>query len=110
MSETNKRKVKSFSLNTDEDKDIIEKLGAVNNVSDYIKILIRNDISNSSLFTSDQKEEIARITIETLKGKPEVIEDEIKRIVMEVLKDKYVEIKEEESFDAEAVDALDQFN
>lgn len=110
MSETNKRKVKSFSLNADEDKDIIEKLGTVNNVSDYIKILIRNDISNSSLFTSDQKEEIARITIETLKGKPEVIEDEIKRIVMEILKDKYVEIKEEESFDAEAVDALDQFN
>lgn len=109
MSETNKRKVKSFSLNTDEDKDIIEKLGTVNNVSDYIKILIRNDISNSSLFTSEQKEEIARITIEALKCKSEAIE-EIKRIVMEVLKDKYVEIKEEESFDAEAVDALDQFN
>ena len=87
------RKVRSFSLNTEEDKDILEKLEEVPNISDYIKKLIRDDISNGSSLTVIQREEV-------------------KRIVMEILKDKAIEIKEEdidEKFDADAVDALNQF-
>ena len=87
------RKVRSFSLNTEEDKDILEKLDEVPNISDYIKKLIRYDISNGSGLTVIQREEV-------------------KRIVMEILKDKTIEIKEEdidEKFDPEVIDALDQF-
>lgn len=87
------RKVRSFSLNTEEDKDILERLEELPNISDYIKRLIREDISNGSSLTSAQKEEV-------------------KRIVMEILKDKCIEIKEEDiesKFDEDAVDALDQF-
>lgn len=87
------RKVRSFSLNTEEDKDILEKLEEVPNISDYIKKLIRDDISNGSSLTVIQREEV-------------------KRIVMEILKDKAIEIKEEdidEKFDPDAVDALSQF-
>lgn len=87
------RKVRSFSLNTEEDKDILEKLEEVPNISDYIKKLIRYDISNGSGLTVIQREEV-------------------KRIVMEILKDKAIEIKEEdidEKFDPEVIDALDQF-
>ncbi|MDU2266171.1 MAG: CopG family transcriptional regulator [Clostridium sp.] len=87
------RKVRSFSLNTEEDKDILGKLEEVPNISDYIKKLIRDDISNGSGLTVIQREEV-------------------KRIVMEILKDKAIEIKEEdidEKFDPEAVDALEQF-
>lgn len=89
----NKRRVKSFSLNTDEDNDILERLNEVKNISDYIKKLIREDISNGSTLTTSQREEV-------------------KRIVMEILKDKSIDIKEEdidEKFDNDAVDALDQF-
>lgn len=87
------RKVRSFSLNTEEDKDILERLEELPNISDYIKRLIREDISNGSSLTSAQKEEV-------------------KRIVMEILKDKCIEIKEEDiesKFDEDAIDALDQF-
>lgn len=31
------RKVRSFSLNIEEDKDILDKLEEVNNISEYIK-------------------------------------------------------------------------
>ena len=41
------RKVRSFSLNTEEDKDILERLEELPNISDYIKRLIREDISSS---------------------------------------------------------------
>lgn len=87
------RKVRSFSLNTEEDKDILDKLEEVPNISDYIKKLIRDDISNGTSLTTAQREEV-------------------KRIVMEILKDKSIEIKEEdidEKFDEDAIDALDQF-
>lgn len=87
------RKVRSFSLNTEEDKDILEKLDEVANISDYIKKLIRYDISNGSGLTVIQREEV-------------------KRIVVEILKDKAIEIKEEdidEKFDPEVIYALDQF-
>lgn len=87
------RKVRSFSLNTEEDKDILEKLDEVPNISDYIKKLIRYDISNGSGLTVIQREEV-------------------KRIVVEILKDKAIEIKEEdidEKFDPEVIYALDQF-
>lgn len=90
----NKRKVKSFSLNTDEDNDILDKLNEVTNISDYIKKLIREDISNGSTLTTAQREEV-------------------KRIVMEILKDKSIDIKEEDiddKFDNDAVDALNQFD
>ena len=88
------RKVRSFSLNTEEDKDILERLEELPNISDYIKRLIREDISNGSSLTASQR-------------------DEVKRIVMEILKDKCIEIKEEDiesKFDEDAIDALDQFN
>ena len=88
------RKVRSFSLNTEEDKDILDKLEEVNNISEYIKNLIRSDISNGTNLTKTQREEV-------------------KRIVMEILKDKAIEIKEEdieEKYDPDVVDALDQFN
>ena len=82
------RKVRSFSLNTEEDKDILDKLEEVNNISEYIKKLIRQDISNGTSLTATQREEV-------------------KRIVMEILKDKAIEIKEEdidEKFDPDAID------
>lgn len=88
------RKVRSFSLNTEEDKDILERLEELPNISDYIKRLIREDIANGTSLTAAQREEV-------------------KRIVMEILKDKCIEIKEEDiesKFDEDAVDALDQFN
>lgn len=88
------RKVRSFSLNTEEDKDILDKLEEVPNISEYIKKLIRDDISNGTSLTTAQREEV-------------------KRIVMEILKDKAIEIKEEdidEKFDPDAVDALGQFD
>lgn len=88
------RKVRSFSLNTEEDKDILDKLEEVPNISEYIKKLIRDDISNGTSLTTTQREEV-------------------KRIVMEILKDKAIEIKEEdidEKFDPDAVDALGQFD
>ena len=87
------RKVRSFSLNTEEDKDILERLEELPNISDYIKRLIREDISNGTSLTATQREEV-------------------KRIVMEILKDKCIEIKEEDiesKFDEDAVDALNQF-
>ena len=87
------RKVRSFSLNTEEDKDILDKLEEVPNISEYIKKLIRDDISNGTSLTTAQREEV-------------------KRIVMEILKDKAIEIKEEDinsKFDEDAIDALDQF-
>lgn len=87
------RKVRSFSLNTEEDKDILERLEELPNISDYIKRLIREDISNGTSLTAAQREEV-------------------KRIVMEILKDKCIEIKEEDiesKFDEDAIDALDQF-
>ena len=87
------RKVKSFSLNTEEDKDILDKLEEVPNVSEYIKKLIRDNILNGTSLTTTQREEV-------------------EKIVMEILKDKSIEIKEEDinkSFDPDAVDALDQF-
>lgn len=87
------RKVRSFSLNTEEDKDILDKLEEVPNISEYIKKLIRDDISNGTSLTTSQREEV-------------------KRIVMEILKDKAIEIKEEDinsKFDEDAIDALDQF-
>lgn len=87
------RKVRSFSLNTEEDKDILAKLEEVPNISDYIKKLIRDDILNGTSLTVAQKEEV-------------------KRIVMEILKDKAIEIKEDinENFDPDVVDALGQFD
>lgn len=88
------RKVRSFSLNTEEDKDILERLEELPNISDYIKRLIREDIANGTSLTEAQREEV-------------------KRIVMEILKDKCIEIKEEDiesKFDEDAIDALDQFN
>lgn len=87
------RKVRSFSLNTEEDKDILDKLEEVPNISDYIKKLIRDDISDGTSLTTAQREEV-------------------KRIVMEILKDKSIEIKEEDinsKFDKDVIDALDQF-
>lgn len=87
------RKVRSFSLNIEEDKDILDKLEEVNNISEYIKKLIRQDISNGTSLTATQREEV-------------------KRIVMEILKDKSIEIKEEDvnkKFDSDVIDALDQF-
>ena len=88
------RKVRSFSLNTEEDKDILERLEELPNISDYIKRLIREDIANGTSLTAAQREEV-------------------KRIVMEILKDKCIENKEEDiesKFDEDAIDALDQFN
>lgn len=85
-----KRKVKSFSLNSDEDKDIIKKLESVANISDYIKNLIREDIKNGGSLSKEQIEEV-------------------KKIVMQILKDKSIEIKEE-NFDIDAIDALCQFD
>lgn len=88
------RKVRSFSLNTEEDKDILERLEELPNISDYIKRLIREDIANGTSLTAAQREEV-------------------KRIVMEILKDKCIEIKEEDiesKFDEDAIDALDQFS
>ena len=91
------RKVRSFSLNTEEDKDILEASNSileVDNISEYIKKLIRQDISNGTSLTATQREEV-------------------KGIVMEILKDKAIEIKEEdidEKFDPDAVDALGQFD
>ncbi len=87
------RKVRSFSLNIEEDKDILDKLEEVNNISEYIKKLIRQDISNGTSLTATQREEV-------------------KRIVMEILKDKSIEIKEEDvnkKFDLDVIEALDQF-
>ena len=87
------RKVRSFSLNTEEDKDILDKLEEVPNISEYIKNWIRDDIFNGTSLTTTQREEV-------------------ERIVMEILKDKSIEIKEEDinkKFDPDAVDALDQF-
>lgn len=87
------RKVRSFSLNIEEDKDILDKLEEVNNISEYIKKLIRQDISNGTSLTATQREEV-------------------KRIVMEILKDKSIKIKEEDvnkKFDLDVIEALDQF-
>ena len=81
MSIDEKRKVKSFSLNTDEDRDILRKLENVDNVSEYIKKLIRNDINCEEVFIYD------------------------------ILKSNKIDFSalEEECFDKDAIDALDQF-
>lgn len=61
------RIAKSISINTDTDKDILEKLETVSNVSDYIKELIREDIkANSVSFTKKQKDEIEKMILKIL--------------------------------------------
>lgn len=86
------RKVRSFSLNEEDDKDILDKLSNVPNISDYIKKLIREDIDKRSALTDAQRKEI---------------ED----IVMNIIKDKALVSKEEElAFDEDAIDALSQFD
>lgn len=92
MSIDEKRKVKSFSLNTDEDRDILRKLENVDNVSEYIKKLIRNDINCEEVFTKEQRKEVEKIIYDILKSN---------KIDFSTL--------EEECFDKDAIDALDQF-
>lgn len=61
------RLVKTFSVNDETDRDIIEKLESVPNISDYIKALISEDIKeNGSIFTKVQKEEIKKLILKIL--------------------------------------------
>lgn len=87
-----KRVIKSLSLNTVEDLDIIDKLESVGNISEYIKRLIREELKNNSAFTTNQI-------------------SEIKNIIQDMIKDKSIKIDNENDIevDPELLDALDQF-
>lgn len=87
-----KRVIKSLSLNTVEDLDIIDKLESVGNISEYIKRLIREELKNNSAFTTNQI-------------------SEIKNIIQDMIKDKSIKIDDENDIevDPELLDALDQF-
>ena len=61
------RVAKSVSINTETDKDILEKIESISNFSDYVKELIREDIKdNSTSFTKKQKEDIKKLIIKVL--------------------------------------------
>lgn len=61
------RVAKSVSINTETDKDILDKIENVPNFSDYVKELIREDIKdNSTSFTKKQKEDIKKLIIKVL--------------------------------------------
>ena len=61
------RVAKSVSINTETDKDILDKIENVPNFSDYVKELIREDIKdNSTSFTKKQKEDIKKLIMKVL--------------------------------------------
>lgn len=61
------RVAKSVSINTETDKDILDKIENIPNFSDYVKELIREDIKdNSTSFTKKQKEDIKKLIIKVL--------------------------------------------
>ena len=63
------RKVESFSVDTENDKDIIEHLKKFKNKSQYIKELIRKDMVNKKALTEDQVREVKSIILEMIKDK-----------------------------------------
>lgn len=63
------RKVESFSVDTENDKDIINHLKKLKNKSQYIKDLIRKDINTSRALTEDQIREIKELIMEVIKDK-----------------------------------------
>lgn len=63
------RKVESFSVDTENDKDIIEHLKKFKNKSQYIKELIRKDMVNKKALTEDQVREVKSIIWEMIKDK-----------------------------------------
>lgn len=63
------RKVESFSVDTENDKDIIEHLKKFKNKSQYIKELIRKDMTNKKALTEDQVREVKSIILEMIKDK-----------------------------------------
>lgn len=86
------RKVESFSVDTENDKDIIEHLKKFKNKSQYIKELIRKDMVNKKALTDDQVKEV-------------------KSIILEMIKDKEFNIVHEElTVDDDVYDALEQFD
>ena len=86
------RKVESFSVDTENDSDIIEHLKKCSNKSQYIKDLIRKDMNNKRALTEEQ---IA----------------EVKTLIWNMLKDKEFNVVQEEiTVDQDVLDALDQFD
>lgn len=90
------RVVKSFSLDSDKDKRIIDYYDSISNKSEYIKNLILTDLNNKSNFTKDQREEI---------------KDIFRNLLEEYLQDNKLNISNVEpvEFDEDAIDALSQF-
>ena len=61
------RVVRSFSLDSEKNKDIIEKLDAIPNRSNYIISLIKRDLENTNgLFSEEQKLAIKDIVYQIL--------------------------------------------
>lgn len=85
------RRVKSFSVDDEKEKEILEKLDSCGNVSDYVKRLILEDIRKSEeVFSEDQKEAIKKILREMLKGKiinDDELEDEEDQAVNDLIND-----------------------
>lgn len=72
------RKVESFSVDTENDKDIIDHLKSFKNKSQYIKELIRKDMGNKRALTEDQIEEVKSIILEMIKDKQfNIVEEEM---------------------------------
>lgn len=72
------RVVKTVSLNDETDKDLINKLESVSNISDYIKSLIAADIRENSLFTKEQKDEIKKLILKVLNDENFIKDNSVK--------------------------------
>lgn len=71
------RVAKSVSINTETDRDILDKIESISNFSDYVKELIREDIrENSTSFTKKQKEDIKKIILKVLNDENFIINKE----------------------------------
>lgn len=71
------RVAKSVSINTETDRDILDKIESISNFSDYVKELIREDIrDNSTSFTKKQKEDIKKIILKVLNDENFIINKE----------------------------------
>lgn len=73
------RVAKSVSINTETDRDILDKIESISNFSDYVKELIREDIrDNSTSFTKKQKEDIKNIILKVLNDENFIIQKDNK--------------------------------